>query len=74
MAPSSPENTNINTLDTRIKPPEALLPARVNRSSHILLPALKASKSIRNEPKRTGPHPDDEIRKGVMKGLSKLSI
>ena len=52
---------NINALDARIKPPEALLPARVNRSSHILPPALKALKLIRDEPKRTGPHLDDEI-------------
>jgi hypothetical protein len=61
MAPSGPENTNINALDTRIKPPEALLPTRVNHSSYILPPILKALKLIRNEPKRIGPHLDNEI-------------
>jgi hypothetical protein len=61
MAPSGPENMNINALDIRIKPPEALLPTRVNHSSYILLPILKVLKLIRNEPKRIGPYLDDEI-------------
>jgi hypothetical protein len=65
---------NINALDIRIKLLEALLPARVNHSSHIFPPILKALKLIRDKPKRIGPHLDDEIRKGVIKGLFKLSI
>jgi hypothetical protein len=61
MAPSSPENMNINILNIRIKPLEALLPTRVNRSSYILPLILKALKSIRDKPKRIGPHPDNKI-------------
>jgi hypothetical protein len=52
---------NINILDIWIKPLEALLLTRVNRSSHILLPILKVLKLIRDEPKRIGPYLDDEI-------------
>jgi hypothetical protein len=52
---------NINTLDIWIKPPEALLPTRVNRSNYILPLILKALKLIRNEPKRIGPYLDNEI-------------
>jgi len=61
MAPSGPENININILDIWIKPLEALLLTRVNYSSYILLPALKALKLIRNKPKRIGPHLDNKI-------------
>jgi hypothetical protein len=52
---------NINILNTRIKPLEALLLTRVNHSSHILSLILKALKLIRNEPKHISPYPDNKI-------------
>ena len=61
MAPSGPENININILDIWIKPLEALLPIRVNHFNHILLLILKALKLIRNKPKRISPYLDNKI-------------
>ena len=61
MAPSGPENININILDIWIKPPEALLLTRVNYSSYILLLILKVLKLIRNKPKRISLYLDNKI-------------
>jgi hypothetical protein len=52
---------NINILDIWIKPLEALLLTRVNRSSYILSLILKALKLIRNKPKYIGLYLDNKI-------------
>ena len=52
---------NINILDIRIKPLEALLLTRVNYSSYILSLILKALKLIRDEPKRISLYLNNKI-------------
>ena len=52
---------NINILNTWIKPPEALLPTRVNYSSYIFPFILKALKLIRNKPKHISLYLDNKI-------------